>query len=404
MVNLFFVADGKLQHTILSVIGVRARFLVCLSLAFLISAPVSAMVPSPPQVAAGSYILIDAQSGHVIAESMADEQLPPASLTKIMTVFLAFSEIEKGTVTLGDDVPISVKAWKMGGSKMFVREGTDVPLQELLKGVVIQSGNDASVAVAEYIGASEEGFAELMNQQAFVLGMNNTYFQNATGWPADGHFSTARDMSILARELITRFPDQYGLYSQKEYTYNEITQANRNGLLWRDRYVDGIKTGHTKEAGYCLVASAKKDGMRLISVVMDTKSAKAREQETQKLLRYGFRYYETHDLYDAGYKLADAVIWGGEVESVGLMLEKPLTLTIPRGERENLEAIMEIDKEIIAPVKKGESFGVLKVMLNGELIERRPLLALNSVEESGFFSRSWDQLVLMARGLLGLES
>lgn len=372
--------------------------------AMLISAPLGAIVPSPPQVAAGSYILLDANSGHVIAESMADEQLPPASLTKIMTVFLAFSEIQKGTVTLSDEVPISVKAWKMGGSKMFVREGTDVPLQELLKGVVIQSGNDASVAVAEYIGASEQGFAELMNQQAFVLGMNNSYFQNATGWPADGHFSTARDMSILARELVTRFPEQYGLYSQKEYTYNDITQANRNGLLWRDRYVDGIKTGHTEEAGYCLVASAEKDGMRLISVVMNTKSAKAREQETQKLLRYGFRYFETHALYEAGYKLTDAMVWGGEAETVGLMLDEPLTLTIPRGERESLEAVMEIDKEILAPVKRGDSFGVLKIMLNGELIERRPLLALNSVEQSGFFSRSWDQLVLMARGLLGLES
>ena len=363
-----------------------------------------ALIPSPPQLAAGSYILIDADSGRVIVEYAADEQLPPASLTKIMTGYIVLSELEKETVDLKDPVPVSVKAWKMGGSKMFIREGTEVGLGELLKGVIIQSGNDASVAIAEFIGGSESGFAELMNQQAFMLGMNNSYFLNATGWPAEGHFSTARDMSKLARALIQRYPEHYGLYSEKEFTYNNITQANRNGLLWRDRYVDGMKTGHTEEAGYCLVASAKRDDMRLISVVMNTSSAKAREQETQKLLSYGFRYYETHELYSAGENLVEARVWGGAEEAFTLGLAEPLVITIPRGKKAELDAVMEIDREIVAPIKEGASYGVLKVVLDGELVERRQLVAMHTVEEAGFISRGWDQLVLTFRGLLGMES
>ncbi len=362
----------------------------------------NALIPSPPQLAASSYLLIDADSGKVLVEYQADQQLPPASLTKIMTAYIVSSEIARGSVAESDMVPISVKAWKMGGSRMFIREGSEVLLKDLLKGVIIQSGNDASVALAEYVAGSEESFAEVMNQQAYLLGMNGTHYENATGWPAEGHFSTARDMSKLALALINDFPEHYKLYSEKEFSYNDISQANRNGLLWRDKSVDGIKTGHTEDAGYCLVASAERDGMRLISVVMGTTSSKAREQETQKLLTYGFRYFETHKIYDADTVLADAKIWAGESDSIGLSLEKPLILTIPRGKKSELEAVLEIDSEILAPVETGESFGVLKVNLDGELIERRPLVAVAAVEQAGLFSRLWDQLVLLIRGLLGM--
>ena len=396
----------KMIETVSSAISSRSAVLQQFFFALLIgthAVSVSALIPSPPQLAAGSYILIDADSGKVIAEHMADKHLPPASLTKILTAYIVSSEVEKSTIAMDDRVPISVKAWKMGGSKMFIREGTSVELSDLLKGIIIQSGNDASVALAEYIGGSEEGFVELMNQQAFLLGMKNSYFQNSTGWPAEGHYSTARDMSLLAQALVKRFPEHYALYSQKEFTFNEISQDNRNGLLWRDRYVDGIKTGHTEEAGYCLVASAKKDGMRLISVVMDTKSAKAREQETQKLMSYGFRFYETHEIYPATAQLTQARIWGGQQEQLALGLAEPLVLTIPRGRKPELEAIMEIDNEIFAPIEEGSSYGVLKVRLDGELIVRKPLVAKVSIESSGFFSRSWDQLVVSARSLIGLE-
>lgn len=380
-----------------------ARPGVIITLLMSVSFSAHALIPSPPQLAASSYLLIDANSGKVLVEYQADEQLPPASLTKIMTAYIAFSELARGSISESDDVSVSVKAWKMGGSKMFIREGTTVPLSDLLRGIIIQSGNDASVAIAEHIAGSEESFAEVMNQQAYLLGMNGTHFENATGWPAEGHFTTARDLSKLALAMINDHPSYYSLYSEKEFTYNDITQANRNGLLWRDKSVDGIKTGHTDAAGYCLVSSAERDGMRLISVVMGTSSSKAREQETQKLLTYGFRYFETHKIYDQGSILADARIWGGESESVGLTIDSSLTLTVPRGRKDELNAVMEIDREILAPVKAGESFGVLKVSLDGEVIERRPLITVAAVEQSGIFSRLWDQLVLFVRGLLGLE-
>ena len=396
-------AQWYLLSCLVRAAGRSARMKMAGLLAICLSGASQALIPSAPQLAASSYLLIDADSGKVIVEHQADQQLPPASLTKIMTAYIVSSEIARGTISESDTVPISVKAWKMGGSRMFVREGTEVPLKDLLKGVIIQSGNDASVALAEYVAGSEEAFAEVMNQQAYLLKMNGTHFENATGWPAEGHFSTARDLSKLALALINDFPDHYRFYAEKEFTYNDITQANRNGLLWRDKSVDGIKTGHTEDAGYCLVSSAERDGMRLISVVMGTASSKAREQETQKLLTYGFRYFETHNIYDASEVLAEARVWGGKAESVGLTLENPLVLTIPRGRKGELDAVMEIDREIVAPIVSGEDFGVLKVSLDGEVIERRPLVAAQNVEQAGLFSRLWDRLVLFVRGLLGLE-
>jgi len=362
------------------------------------------LMPAPPQLAASSYLLVDADSGTVIVEHNADQQLPPASLTKIMTSYIVSSELHKGNVSFSDNVPVSVKAWKMGGSRMFIKEGTDVLLEDLLRGVIVQSGNDASVALAEYIAGDEATFAAMMNQQAFSLGMLNTHFVNATGWPADGHVSTARDLSLLANALINDFPEHYAIYSEKEFTFNAITQPNRNGLLWRDQNVDGIKTGHTEEAGYCLVSSAKRDEMRLITVVMGTKSSRSREQETQKLLSYGFRYYQTFALYDAGQAVEQTRVWGGDDKQFELALEEPLIVTIPRGEKDNLEAVMEVDQELVAPIRQGEVYGELKLSLNGETLATRKLVAKSDVEPAGIIARLIDWLVLFVRGLLGLVS
>lgn len=361
------------------------------------------LMPSPPQLAASSYILVDVDSGKIIVQYNADERLPPASLTKMMTSYIVDTELAKGRVSLDDDVPISVKAWRMGGSKMFIREGTKVQLLDLLKGVIIQSGNDASVALAEYVAGDEAAFAEVMNQQAFALGMNLTHFKNATGWPAKDHLTTARDLSVLAKAIIQDYPEHYAMYSQKEFTYNDITQSNRNGLLWRDPSVDGLKTGHTDEAGYCLVASAKRDGMRLVSVVMGAKSSRGREQETQKLLSYGFRYYKTHKLYSANEVLVSPKVWAGASDSVDLALIEPVVLTIPRGERDALKATVEVDTNITAPVEAGTAYGVLKVSYNGEILERRQLMAVTAVEEASFFDRLLDLAILFGRDMLGME-
>ncbi len=362
------------------------------------------LMPAPPQLAASSYLLLDANSGKIIVEFNANQPVPPASLTKIMTSYIVESELGKGSVTPDDEVPISVKAWKMGGSRMFVREGTTVNLMDLLRGVIIQSGNDATVALAEYIAGDEAAFADMMNNQAAALGMKHSYFKNATGWPDEGHVSTARDMAILARALISDFPQHYSIYAEKEFSYNNITQSNRNGLLWRDQNVDGIKTGHTEEAGYCLVASAKRDDMRLISVVMGAKSSRGREQETQKLLAYGFRYYETHSLYESGEEISAARVWGGKGKTFSLVLNDPLTITIPRGRRDDIQASVEIDREIIAPVQKGQVYGSLILKLDDNLLERRDLVAAGSIEQAGIIRRLWDQLVLFIRGILGLAS
>lgn len=362
------------------------------------------LMPAPPQLAASSYLLIDAETGKVIVEYQADTQLPPASLTKIMTGYIVSSELSKGNIQSNDKVPISVKAWKMGGSRMFVREGTEVSVEDLLRGIIIQSGNDASVALAEFIAGDETAFSDMMNQQAILLGMRHTHFKNATGWPADGHLTTARDLAVLAKSLIETFPSHYSLYAEKEFVYNNITQSNRNGLLWRDQNVDGIKTGHTDEAGYCLVSSAKRDDMRLIAVVMGAKSSRAREQESQKLLAYGFRYFKTHTLYQAGEEITTTRVWAGQAKSVPLVLSEPLVVTIPRDQRESLDAVLEIDKQIVAPVNQSAVYGSLILKLHGEILEQRDLVAATTVESAGFFAKLWDQCILFVRGILGLSS
>ncbi|WLQ14145.1 D-alanyl-D-alanine carboxypeptidase family protein [Hahella aquimaris] len=359
----------------------------------------ASLIPSAPQIAASSYILMDAESGAIIVEKNSEERLPPASLTKMMTSYVLDYEVDQGNVSFNDEAPISVKAWKTGGSKMFVREGTSVRLGDLIKGIIIQSGNDASVAVAEFLAGSEDAFASMMNQHAQRLGMNNTNFENATGLPSENHYSSAHDLAKLAKAIINDFPNQYPIYSEKYFTYNNIRQPNRNLLLWRDKSVDGLKTGHTEEAGYCLVSSAVRDGMRLISVVMGTKSEEARARETLKLLNYGFRYFETHKLYSAGQKLVDSDIWAGSADTVPLGLSKEIVVTIPRGKKDALEATVDIDKVIKAPIEVGAELGKLTLKLNGELLLEKPVVALEAVEEAGFFKRIWHAIVLFFMGL-----
>jgi D-alanyl-D-alanine carboxypeptidase (penicillin-binding protein 5/6) len=300
-----------------------------------------------------------------------------------------------------DQVPISVKAWRAPGSRMFVREGTSVPLEDLLKGIVIQSGNDASVAVAEHIAGSEEAFASMMNQQAAVLGMNASQFVNATGLPAEGHQSSAWDLALLTVDLINRFPEHYAYYSERSFTYNDIEQPNRNRLLWRDRTVDGVKTGHTDAAGYCLVASALRGNMRLISVVMGTESEEARMRESQKLLSYGFRYFETQKLYDAGVPLKTSRIYYGESQELPMGVAEAVSLTIPRGSYEDLEPALIVPNTLEAPVAAGDEVGELSLNLYGEEVYRAPLVALTDVNEAGIFSRLSDWVSLFFADLLG---
>lgn len=359
------------------------------------------IIPAPPQLAASAYLLMDADTGEVLVQHNADERLPPASLTKLMTSYIVSSEVESGNISEDDMVTVSVKAWKMGGSKMFIREGTQVKVGDLMRGVIVQSGNDASVALAEYVSGSESAFADVMNQQAALLGMTNTHFVNATGWPAEGHLTTARDLSLLARAIIRDFPDHYELYSEKYFKYNGINQPNRNRLLFRDSTVDGLKTGHTEAAGYCLVSSAKKNGMRLIAVVMGTRSDEARAAESQKLLAYGFRYYQTYKPYSASDELTSARVWGGKQDQVALGLQDDLYLTIPRGAEGDLKANMEIDEVIKAPFAAGAVLGQLVISLNGETLKEVPLVAKQGVEQAGFFSRLLDSIKLFFLGLFG---
>lgn len=358
------------------------------------------LIPAPPQLAASAWILLDANTGKVLVEHNADEQLPPASLTKMMTSYIVASEIHSNKVAEQDQVPISVAAWKMGGSKMFVREGTSVPLIDLLRGVIIQSGNDASVALAEYLAGSEGAFADVMNQQATLLGMTNTTYHNATGWPAEGHLTTARDLSLLARALIQDYPSHYGIYSEKYFEYNGINQPNRNRLLWRDSSVDGLKTGHTEEAGYCLVASAVRKGMRLVSVVMGTRSESARAQESQKLLAYGFRYYETGKVYSAGDVIQENTpVWYGKENKVNLIVPEDVYVTIPRGAKEDLDAKILVDDIIKAPLLDKQELGRLSVSYEGKSVLDLPLVADHAVEEAGLFARLWDFISLFFKGL-----
>ena len=352
-------------------------------------------IPNPPELNATSYYLTDFDSGQVLAEKDADKPVEPASITKLMTAYLVDKAIADGDIALDDVVTISEKAWRMKGSKMFVEVGKQVSVGDLLKGLIIQSGNDASVALAEYVAGSESAFAGYMNHQAKLLGMNNTNFVNSTGWPDENHYSTARDIALLTRTVIRDFPESYRLYKEREYTFNDIRQFNRNRLLWRDETVDGVKTGHTEAAGFCLVASARREDMRLISVVLGTDSDKARTQSSQALLNYGFRFYETHQLYRAEEILSRARIWYGDQEQVSLGVGKDIYITIPRGRYGELDASMEVDREISAPVQRGQQLGLVSIRLGDELLLSDDLVAMQDVGEGSLFSRAMDRIKLI---------
>ncbi len=368
---------------------------------FTVQVQAAALIPSTPSIAARSYLVLDADTGQILAAKDAEKRYPPASLTKMMTAYILEYELDKGNVSKNDLVLISEKAWRTQGSRMFIREGTQVKLGDLMKGIIIQSGNDASVAVAEHIAGSESAFSDLMNQHARLLGMDNSHFRNATGLPSDDHYSSAHDLATLAKAIITRFPEHYGIYSEKYFTYNKIRQPNRNKLLWRDKTVDGLKTGFTNAAGYCLVASAKRDGMRLISVVMGTKDENARAQESQKLLAYGFRYFRTHKLYAANEALNTAKVWGATRDQVALGLETPLTVTIPRGQADKLQASMDIDKVIEGPIRKGQIYGKARVMLGGKLVAEQSLVALEDIPQAGVMKRIWHSIMMFFLSLMG---
>ncbi len=373
----------------------KRTFLIVAGIILPILSSASSLVPPAPQIKATSYILLDAQTNKVIVEYEADERNPPASLTKIMTTYLVEQMIQRGVVERGEKVPVSIKAWKAEGSKMFIREGTEVDLMDLLRGVVIQSGNDASIALAEFVAGDETSFAQMMNEQADKLGMLNSNFVNSTGLPDEGHYSSARDMALLTKDMIKRFPEHYQLYSERSFKFNNIEQPNRNRLLRYDRSVDGVKTGYTKAAGYCLVASAERNGMRLISVVMGAENDDSRVRESQKLLTYGFRNFETSTIYEESEIVKSAPLFYGVEEVISLGVSENVSVTIPRGSYEKLEAQIKVPKIIEAPVRKGDVLGELLLMMNEEAIYRTSVISLENYEQAGFFSRFSDYLELI---------
>lgn len=376
------------------------KFVFFSSLLLLFTAAHAVVTPSPsaPTVIAKSYILQDFDSGRVLAELNSDQRLPPASITKLMTAYVVSQELQMGNISLADEVLISEKAWRMVGSRSFIEVNTKVSVEVLLRGMIIQSGNDAAVALAEHIAGSEETFAQMMNQYAQQLGMVNTNYRNSTGLPDPDHFTTARDIATLSAAIIRDFPDHYKWYAEKEFTYNNITQHNRNKLLWRDSSVDGLKTGHTEEAGYCLAASAKRGDMRLISVVLGTRSENARAQETQKLMNYGFRFFETHALYQGQTSITESKIWKGAAKQLTIGIEQNLSVTVPRGRYKDLVATTNIQQPVIAPVMAGAQLGEVEIRLGDELIASQALIALQTVEQGSWWSRLIDTLLMLIWG------
>ena len=358
-------------------------------------------IPQAPPVDAESYVLMDFDSGHVIAQKDPHMAVEPASITKLMTSYVAFHELKRGNIALEDEVLISERAWRTGGSRMFVEVNTRVELESLLKGIIIQSGNDASVAVAEHIAGTEAAFALLMNEYARHLGMDETFYVNATGLPDPNQMTSAHDSARLARAIIEEFPEYYAWYSQREFTYEGIRQHNRNRLLWRDPSVDGLKTGHTEAAGYCLVTSALRNDMRLISVVMGSSDEESRATSSQSLLNYGFRFYETYPLYDIDDAIATAEVWQGVADEVSLRVDAPVFVTVPRGRFDDIENTLVLNDDVIAPVAQDQLLGTLQVVLDEDVLAERAVLAGGAVEQAGFFGRTQDRLKMWWQGMLG---
>ena len=375
--------------------SILTTFTVIAALCFAVAADAQPRpVPAPPVIGAKSYLVIDATTGSTLAELDPDLQLAPASLTKLMTAYVVFDALKQGQIALDDMVTISEKAWRMGGSRMFIEVGKQVSVENLLLGMIVQSGNDASVALAEYVAGSEGVFAEMMNQYSRNLGMTSSNWVNSTGWPADDHYTTARDLATLTRALVLNFPDYYQWYAVREFTWNDIRQPNRNSLLWRDDSVDGVKTGHTDEAGYCLVSSAERDGMRVIAVVMGTASENSRITGSQAMINYAFRFFETRLLYKGGEAITSARVWKSANEETPLGVTDDLYITVPRGTYDELESTLDIPATLVAPVAEGQPIAELAVSLGGSEILRTPVRALEDNPTGSLWQRLRDTVSL----------
>ena len=351
------------------------------------------MVPKAPKLNLSSYILLEASTNTVIAEFNSDNQIAPASMTKVMSGYVIADQIANGSISLDDKVLISEKAWKTGGSKMFIEAGKRVSVKDLLSGIVIQSGNDATIAMAEYVAGSEEGFVDFMNAYASEMGLTNTLFQNSTGFSDPNHFTSAKDLAKLTQELINKFPDHYATYREKEFTFSGIRQLNRNKLLWRDDSVDGVKTGHTDSAGFCLISSARRNDMRLIAVVAGSESENERLTASQRLLEYGFRFYATQKLVSQETKVTTAKVWGGKTNEVALGSTQDIYLTLPRSEFKNIKANYKFTNNLQAPIEIGEKIGSIEFTSNDRIVLSAPLMAIENVEAKGFFGMLWARLV-----------
>jgi len=352
------------------------------------------ILPAAPEVAAKAYILVDYYSGQALLQRGGDERVEPASLTKLMTAYLTFAALRQGTIKPTQPLPVSERAWRAEGSRMFIQPKMPVTVDELIRGMIVQSGNDACIALAEGISGSEEAFVQRMNQEAQRLGMKNTHFMNATGLPHPNHYTTARDLSLLAQAIIRDFSEYYPLYSLKEYKYNNITQANRNRLLWQDPTVDGMKTGHTESAGFCLITSAKRESRRLISVVLGTASDNMRASESQKLLNYGFQNFDTHRLYQKGQTVATLPVWKGSDNSLKAGVAQDLYVSLPKGLYARLKATLVSKQPLLAPLYAGQAVGAIRLALDDKPYAEYPLVALEGVATANFFKRGWDGVKL----------
>lgn len=361
------------------------------------------MVPKAPKLNLDSYILLEANTNTVIAEFNSENQISPASMTKVMSGYVIADQIASGAISLDDKVLVSEKAWKTGGSKMFIEAGKRVSVRDLLSGIIIQSGNDATVAMAEYVAGSEEGFVDFMNDYASELGLSNTLFQNAVGWTDPNHFSSVNDLAQLTKALIAHFPDHYATYKEKEFTFSGIRQLNRNKLLWRDDSVDGVKTGHTESAGYCLISSAKRNDMRLIAVVAGSPSENERLISSQRLLEYGFRFFATQKLISKDSEITTAKVWGGKMDDVALGTKEDILLTLPRSDFKNIKANYNFKNNIQAPISNGDIIGDIEFISDDRVVLSAPLVAIESVEAKGFFGRIWARIVFWILSLFSID-
>ena len=362
------------------------------------------MVPKAPKLNLSSYILLEASTNVVIAEFNSDNQIAPASMTKVMSGYVIADQIASGAISLDDEVLISEKAWRTGGSKMFIEAGKRVTVRDLLSGIIIQSGNDATIAMAEYVAGSEEGFVEFMNAYASEMGLSNSLFQNATGFTDPNHFSSAKDLAYLTKALINNFPEHYAVYKEREFTFSDIRQLNRNKLLWRDDTVDGVKTGHTDSAGYCLISSAKRSDMRLIAVVTGSSSETERLNASQRLLEYGFKFFATQKLITKNSKIKSAKVWGGKTNAVALGSEEDILLTLPRRDFKNIIVNYKFKNNIQAPIQIGDSIGTIEFVSNDQVVLSSPLVAIEAVEAKGFFGRLWARLLFWISSLFSMNN